>query len=99
MEKRNSHRIPKSLKVVFPCCSKLYSGSVTNLSENGMLMNSEINLPINSRIEIIILIRKNLLKIPAIFVRLEKEGENYKGMGVELLNPPNIYVEFVRNLN
>ena len=99
MEKRNSHRIPNNLKVVFPCCNKLYSGSVTNLSENGMLLNSEINLPINSRFEIMILLRKKLLKIPATFVRLDKEGEHYKGMGFALLNPPKTYLEYVRNLN
>ena len=98
MEKRNSPRIPKSLKVVFPCCNKLYPGTVTNLSESGVLINSEINLPIKARFEIIISIKKKLFKIPAIFVRLDKKGENYKGMGVELLNPPKIYLEFVRNL-
>jgi hypothetical protein len=99
MEKRNSNSIPKNLKVAFPCCNKLYSGIVTDLSENGMLINSEINLPIQSSFEILILIKKELLKIPAIFVRLEKEGKYYKGMWVKLLNPPKIYLEFVLDLD
>lgn len=99
MEKRNSNRIPKNLKVAFPCCNKIYSGTVTDLSENGMLIYSEINLPIKSSFEILISLKNEILKIPAVFVRLEMEGKYYKGMGVELLNPPKKYLEFVHSLN
>ncbi len=56
MEKRNSNRIPRNLKVAFPCCNKLYSGTVKDLSENGMLIYSEVNLPIKSRFEVLILV-------------------------------------------
>ncbi len=99
MEKRNSNRIPKNLKVAFPCCNKLYSGTVTDLSESGMLIYSEVNLPIKSRFDILMSIKKKIIKIPAVFVRLEKEGNHYKGMGVKLLNPPEKYLEFVLDLN
>ncbi len=99
MEKRHSNRIPKNLKVTFPCCNKLYSGTVTDLSENGMLINSDVNLPIKSNFEILILINNKIIKISTVFVRLAKEGKDYKGMGVKLLNPPKIYLEFMRNLN
>ena len=81
MEKRTSGRIPKNLQVAFPCCRKLYAGTVTDLSESGMLINSDINLPIKSKFDILMSIKKEILKIPAIFVRLEKEGSTYKGMG------------------
>jgi hypothetical protein len=99
MEKRTSGRIPKNLKVAFPCCNKLYAGTVTDLSESGMLINSDVNLPIKSKFDILMSIKKEILKIPAIFVRLEKEGKKYKGMGVKLLNPPKQYLEFVGDLN
>jgi hypothetical protein len=99
MEKRASGRIPKNLKVAFPCCNKIYAGTVADLSESGMLINSDVNLPIKSKFDILMSIKKEILKIPAIFVRLEKEGKKYKGMGVKLLNPPKKYLEFVGNLN
>ncbi|MHA2128244.1 MAG: PilZ domain-containing protein [Promethearchaeota archaeon] len=99
MEKRNSNRIPENLKVAFPCCNKLYSGTVTELSENGMLIYSEVNLPIKSRFDILMSIKKEIIKIPAVFVRLEKEGRHYKGMAVRLLNPPEKYLEFVLDLD
>ena len=99
MEKRHSQRIPKNLKVTFPCCNKLYSGTVTDLSESGMLIYSEVNLPIKSTFEVLISINNEIIKLPAVFVRLEKEGNNYKGMGVKLLNPPKKYVEYVHALN
>jgi hypothetical protein len=99
MENRTSHRIPENLKVAFPCCNKLYAGTVIDMSENGMLIHSEINLPINARFEIIMPIKEKLLKIHAIFVRLVKDGKQYRGMGVKLLYPPKIYVEYVQNLH
>jgi hypothetical protein len=99
MEQRRSKRISQNLKVAFPCCNKLYAGTVSNLSENGMLIDSEISIPIKSRFEILIPISKEILKIPAIYMRLVKNGKNYNGMGVELLYPPQKYLEFVRQLH
>ena len=64
-----------------------------------MLIYSEVNLPIKSSFEILISINNKIVKLPAVFVRLEKEGNHYKGMGVELLNPPIKYLEYVRALN
>jgi hypothetical protein len=98
MEKRNSNRIPENLKVAFPCCNKLYAGTVTDLSESGMLINSDINLPLKSRFDILMSIKKEIIKIPAVFVRLEKGGNHHKGMGVEILNPPQKYLELLSML-
>ena len=98
MEQRRSKRISQNLKAAFPCCNKLYAGTVSNLSENGMLVYSEISIPINSRFEIILPIGKEILKIPAIFKRLVKNGKNCNGMGVELFYPTQKYVDFVRKM-
>ena len=99
MEKLNSNRIPEDLTVVFPLSNKIYTGTVTNLSGNGMLIDSEFNLPTKSRFELLISIYNEILKIPAIFVRREIEGNHNKGMVVKLLDPPKEYLDFVFDLH
>ena len=99
MEQRRSKRISQNFKAAFPCCNKLYAGTVSNFSENGMLIDSEISIPINSRFEILFQIGKEILKIPAIHMRLVKNGIKYNGMGVELLYPPQKYLKFVREMS
>jgi hypothetical protein len=98
MEQRRSKRISQNLNAALPCCNKLYAGTVSNLSENGMLIDSDISIPINSRFEIIIQIGKEILKIHAIHIRLVKNGKNCNGMGVELLYPPQKYLDFVSKI-
>ena len=96
MEQRSFKRISQNLRAAFPCCNKLYSGTISNFSENGMLIDSEISIPINSLFEIIVPIGKEIVKIPAVYRRLVKDGMKYKGMGVELKYPPQKYLDFVR---
>ena len=98
MEQRRYKRITQNLKVAFPCCNRLYRGTVSNFSENGMLIDSEISVPIHSSFEIIIPIGKDILKIPAVYRRLVKNGMKFKGMGVELCFPPQKYLDFVREM-
>jgi len=98
MDQRRSKRISQNLKVAFSCCNKLYAGTVTNFSENGMLIDSEIGNPINSRFEILFPIGKKILKIPAMHVRLVRNEMQHKGMGVELLEPSQKYLDFVHNI-
>ena len=98
MEYRRSTRISQNLKVAVPCCNKLYAGTVSDFSENGMLIDSEIGIPINSRFELILPIDKEILKIHAVYRRLVKNGVKNNGMGIELLYPPQKYLDFVRKM-
>ncbi len=95
MEKRSSNRIHKRLNIVFPCCNGFHSGTVLNLSENGMLIDTKTWVPLKSTFEILIPVKKEILKIPVKFVRLSKTGKRYKAMGVKLLDLPKKYLEFV----
>ncbi len=63
-----------------------------------MLIDSEIINPINSRFEILISIGDEILKIPAKHVRLVRNEMNHKGMGIELLEPSQKYLDFVHNI-
>ncbi len=99
MEKRTSKRINKNVAVRFPCCESLNSGTVTNISEKGMFINTVMCFPIQSRFEISVFFKNEILKIPVKIVRLVKIGNIYKGMGIELLNLPKKYLEFLIELN
>jgi hypothetical protein len=76
-----------------------YSGTVTDISKNGMFIKiKEMCFPFNSQLEILILLKKEVLKIPVKVSRIIKSTVLYDGIGVELINPPQNYVEFVDNL-
>lgn len=95
MPKRESERILSNVPLIFPCCNTFYSGTVKNLSENGMFINAEICFPIESRFEILIKMKKDIFKVPVKLVRIVKSGDTYEGMGVKLLNLPEKYLELL----
>lgn len=99
MEKRASKRINEKLPVRFAGHNTFYSGTVTDLSETGMFVNSEIYFPMQSEFEILVLLKKDILKVPVKIARIEKTGDSYNGMGVELLNLPKKYLEHLIKLD
>jgi hypothetical protein len=99
VKKRASKRVNEKLPVRFPGHNTFYSGTVTDLSETGMFINSEIYFPIQSEFEMIVLLKEDLLRVPVKIARIVKTGDIYVGMGVELLNLPKEYLEHVIRLN
>jgi hypothetical protein len=95
MPKRESERMLSNVPLIFPCCNTFYSGKVKNLSENGMFINAEIFIPLESRFEVILKMKEDILKVPVRLVRIVKSGDTYEGMGVKLLNLPEKYLELL----
>jgi hypothetical protein len=93
-EKRAVKRMAANLETRLSYGNMFYTGIVLNLSEKGMF----ISLPSNTTFLIIIRMEDKLLKIPAKVKRLTKTDSFYYGMGVELLTPPDEYLEFVENI-
>jgi Tfp pilus assembly protein PilZ len=98
MQKRAFERIPAELQANFFCGNTMYSGTVTNLSENGMFIKTRMCFPFNSKFEILIPLKEEVLKVPTKVSRIEKTEEFYDGMGVEVLGPCQNYLEFVNRL-
>jgi desulfoferrodoxin (superoxide reductase-like protein) len=98
MEKRISERISTSLKVKLSWGNEINSAVITNLSKDGMLINSEICIPIESKFDVLIHQNEGMLKVPAKVRRLSKTGNEYDGMGVELSNPSAQYIDFINSL-
>jgi hypothetical protein len=98
MQRRAFERIPADLQANFFCGNTIFTGTVTNLSENGMFVKTKMCFPFDSTLEILIPLKEEVLKVPIKVSRIEKAEDFYDGMGVEVLNPPQNYVEFVSRL-
>lgn len=95
MQKRTFERIPSDVQANFFCGNTIFSGTVMNLSENGMFIQTRMCFPLDSRLEILIPLKEEVLKVPIKVTRLAKTDEFYDGMGVEVLSSFQKYLEFV----
>lgn len=99
MASRDCLRILIRINVKFYCCEKVYSGTVTNISGKGMFIRTnEMCFPDNREFDLTIPLEDEFAVIPVKINRIVNlEGGQY-GLGVELLNPPLKYTEYVQNL-
>jgi hypothetical protein len=99
MEKRNFKRIPANLILKFPSCNTFNSGTLTNLSANGMYIEADVCFPIKSRFNVLVQLRDEILMVPVKIVRIVKSGNFYQGLGVKILKQPKKYLELLMKLN
>jgi len=97
MEKRSSDRVPASVKIKLCLDNDINTGTLVNLSRNGMLINTKVCFPLKSQFDILLPSGDEILKIPVKVSRLLKKDSTYDGIGVVLLNPSSRYFEFLDN--
>jgi len=95
-KKRSNARIPSSLIVKFIHRGSLCYGLITDLSENGMRINSGVCLPSNSSLKLLLPLKDEVLELPVKVRRLVKTDAFYDIMGVEVLKPTEKYLEIVK---
>ena len=98
MQKRKVARIRSRLKIWFSHGNELRSGTVTDLSEEGMFIHADINFPFYSKFEVDIPLEKRFLRVPVEVSRLVKRNKFYEKMAVKVLSPKKDYLEFVNRL-
>ncbi len=98
MQRRTFERIPADIKVRFLSGTSEYFGTITNLSENGMFINAKVSFPLKPQLEIIFPLKEKILMVPAKIRCFGKSDDMYNGIGIELLNPPQNYLEFINSL-
>ncbi len=98
MEKRSFKRIPVSFEANIFCENTECRGTVTNLSETGMFINTKIEFPFDLNFELHIRLNGKVLKTPVKISRIERVDNTYGGIGVRLLDPPEKYLEFLDRL-
>jgi hypothetical protein len=98
MEKRDLKRIPTNLYSRFLFGNLSYPGIVKNLSENGMYIKTSKCLPLNVKLELFIPLIEEVIKIPVEVSRIIGDGDMYNGIGIELLEQPQHYLDLVKSL-
>ena len=99
MEKRTTKRITVSLEARFFQGKMFHSGTVLNLSEQGMFRKINTCLLSDSKLTVFFLSGQKLLKVPVRINRISSINHSYNGIGVEIQNSPVDYIEFARNLS
>ncbi|MHA1942356.1 MAG: PilZ domain-containing protein [Candidatus Hodarchaeales archaeon] len=97
-DKRTCERIRKSICVKFVNGKSAYPGIIMNLSEKGMFIGTKETFPSKPKIEILIPLKKEVLKVHGKIKSFGSAGKIYNGIGVELLNPKKNYLKFISNL-
>lgn len=99
MARRATWRIPIQLNVRLIMGGKVSTGTVKNLSENGMFISAdETDFDKDSECFISIPVDNETLNVPGKLVRIIRENNSHGGIGVELMDPPKKYLDFVENL-
>ncbi|MBI4698745.1 MAG: PilZ domain-containing protein [Nitrospirae bacterium] len=98
MNRRAHERIPANIEVKFFCGNTFYTGNVVNISENGLFINAQMAFPFDSKFELLIPSSEGVLKVPVMVTRMVKSGSYYDGMGVQLLEQPKNYLQYVQHL-
>lgn len=98
MEKRTFERLQEKVRVDFHYDNELYEGTVTNLSCNGLHIDAEMCPPVESNLEVVLILGDEVFKLPGKVKRLVTTNELRGSMGVELSVPSQSYAEFVLNV-
>src|SRR5512139_147196 len=98
MKKRAFERVTSRHQLSFSYNNAVYSGIVTNLSENGMRINANDCPPFKSKFEVLFPLEEDVLTLSVQVKRLVKKHDVVDAMGVEILNPSMKYLKFVRDL-
>ena len=100
MEKRAHKRLSSKLPARLVYGNLFYASSVTDFSEKGVFLKARMNFNINSVFVLVLLIGNRIVNVLGKVKRVVKSNDHKEtissGMGVELVNPPVQYLEFVK---
>jgi hypothetical protein len=100
MEKRAFQRVPVSLQSRLFYGNMVYTGIVTDISENGLFISTKMSFPVDSVLIAEVLLDHHYVEVPIQVRRTAKPDSDFKGfeqsgMGVRLLNHSQEYVDFI----
>ncbi len=93
MKRRYFERVTCRLYVKFFCGQEMCTAVVTNLSKNGMRIDSKLKLPSDPKFQLIVHLKDRVIKISAKMRRIIIKGDSIDGMAVVIENPPKEYLE------
>ena len=96
---RTFDRIPVLVDVEINYKESVYMGTLMNVSESGMFIRTnKMPSQLLSQIEISIPMKGQVIRVSGKLVREENIRGYYNGIGVEVLNPPQDYMDFIDDL-
>ncbi len=109
MKKRAYERVLLDKKVQFLISEEMYPATIKNISQNGMLIETEeplpfhsnldANLPFKYNLKVLIDFKNDILEVPVRVKRLVKNGSSsFNGMGVALIDTSEEYMDFMSGL-
>ena len=97
MEKRAFERITVNVQANFFYGKTMYTGLVTNISQNGMYIKIEVCPHFESKLEMLLPFKDEVLKVPVEISRSVKIDDACYGMGVKVLNLSQDYSAFFQS--
>lgn len=99
MDRRAYERIPANVQIRFFYDDTMYTGTIMNLSKNSMYIKTDIRLYYYKlKFKVLIPLVHGVLEVPVKIGRLVQTEGFYDGMGVQLLDLPKQYLEYVDSL-
>ncbi|GBE06859.1 MAG TPA: PilZ domain-containing protein [Nitrospirae bacterium] len=98
MFQREFERIPVNIQVKYFNGITEHFGTITNLTEKGMFIRTRVSFPMKPRLRIIIPLEKDILRVSACIRSFGLSRNSYSGLGVEILDPRQNYLDFVGGL-
>ncbi len=95
-EKRTFKRIPAKISIVYLYGNMFYSGDILNLSEKGIFIKTKWCIPYESVFILMIQVGNELLKVMAKVKRSARLNDNCDGIGIEIPDPSDGYLDFVK---
>jgi hypothetical protein len=98
VDKGDCKKISSTVEARYFWCNKLALGNITDISSNCMCINTKFIFPLNSMIELLIPLKRNVLTIHARVCRSKHNDSHNDSMCFEVSNQGKDYLEFVCNL-
>ncbi len=96
---RGFERIQVLINITITCGSSVEAVTLMNLSEKGMFIRMDGKLPPPPPdVEVTIPVKEEKIQVPARIIRTETINDLYQGIGVEIVNPSQRYLDFLDHL-
>ncbi len=94
---RDCKKISAKVNVRYFWANKLALGNVTDISRNCMCISTKFCIPLNSKVELLIPLKKSILTILARVCSYKHSDSLHDTMYVEVLNSSPEYLEFANS--
>jgi hypothetical protein len=98
-ERRTFKRMSVNMSIRFFSEKSHYTATVVDCTKNGIGINTYCNcLPCSYKVDLLVPLDKDILKMKGKISRIQKISDVSYGIGIELLKPPQKYLDFIDNL-